>query len=127
MEKTNTEHIDALIIEFAEQRNALKQMVEELDSIRKNVDKLFPEKLDQRYTRFFEEKVKAATELFKAIVDMRKEINKSIKDEIELRRKIDSDGDGDDFTNQIDIHAIAKKLKAFEQKKQVLLEKAQGE
>ena len=125
---TNEEHIEELLKEFSNQRNELKKMVDELDVLRKKIDNIFPEKLDQRYTRFFEEKIKTATEMFKAVLDLRKEINKSLKDEIELRRKINFDNEEDgDIIDQIDVFSIAKKLKDFNKKKEVLLEKAQGE
>ena len=89
MESFTGDRIDQLLKEFSEQRDALNKMVDELEAIKSKVDRLFPESIDQRYLRFFNEKVKSATELFKAVLDIRKEIMKSLKDEIELRKKFD--------------------------------------
>jgi len=100
--------IEGLLEEIKQQRIELKGMIEDLEKIKKHIDDLFPESLDKRFIRFFEEKVKAATGLFNSILDMRKEITKSLKDEIEIRRKLKSnEDDGDDG---IDIEKIASKV-----------------
>jgi len=98
-----------LIGEFVQQRIAIKEMIIELEKIKEKIDSLFEKSLDKRYVRFFEEKVKTMTELFKVILDMRKEIIKNTKDEFELRRKIFADGD-DDFDKLIDIRKIAERI-----------------
>lgn len=82
------DEFNELLKEYKEQRDALKDMIADLEKLRSNVDKIFPENFDSRYKFLFEEKIKAAVELFKVIVDMRKEISKSVKDEIEIRRKL---------------------------------------
>jgi len=136
MDQLQNEKIEALLTEFTTQRSELTNMVKELEVIRKKVDILFPKEIDARYVRFFEEKVKAATELFKAILDIRKEMLKSIKDEIEIRKKIDSKTlDIEDFlTNRIDLRGIVKKIEKFKDLDQktkddseVLLDDKKGE
>ena len=111
MESFTGDRIDQLLKEFSEQRDALNKMVDELEAIKSKVDRLFPESIDQRYLRFFNEKVKSATELFKAVLDIRKEIMKSLKDEIELRKKfelkVDSD---DDLEKLVDVRSLARKI-----------------
>jgi hypothetical protein len=104
--------IESLILEYKEQRDALKEMIVSLEAIRANIDKIFPDKLDARYMRFFEEKIKTTTELFKAILDMRKEISKSVKDEIEIRRKVDIEDDKSEM-NAGDIYLLAERLDAM--------------
>lgn len=99
-----------LIEEYSTQRSELHRMVEELERLKSGVEKIFPEKLDARYSRFFEEKIKTVTELFKAILDIRKEITKSIKDEIDLRNKYENGGDGTDDLDGYDIRSLAKRL-----------------
>ena len=105
------DRVEQLLKEFAEQREALTNMVSELEALKSKIDRLFPETLDKRYARFFEEKVKSATELFKAVLDIRKEIIKSLKDEIELRKKfeirVDSDEDLEKF---VDVRSLARKI-----------------
>jgi len=103
--------IDQLLKEFAIQRDSLTKMVDELEVLKSKVDRLFPESLDKRYARFFEEKVKSATELFKAVLDIRKEIIKSLKDEIELRKKFEIRMDSDeDLEKFVDVRSLAKKI-----------------
>jgi len=99
--------IDSLLIEYRENRNDLKIMLEEIKEIKDKIDSLFPEKLDNRYTRFFEEKVKTASEMFKTLLDIRKEISKSLKDEIELRRKITNESQKE---FDIDVRELAEKI-----------------
>ena len=104
-----------LLLEYKEQRDALKIMVKDLDSLKDGVEKLFPERLDARNLRFLEEKVKAITDLFKAILDIRKELSKSVKDEIELRRKL-NDKEGDDGESMESIVELAKKVEEINRK-----------
>lgn len=108
-----------LIEEFIQQRAAIKEMITELEKIKEKIDLLFGNSLDKRYTRFFEEKVKTMSELFRVILDMRKEIIKNTKDEFEIRRKIFiDDGVDNNFDNLIDIRKIAERIeKISEQQK----------
>ncbi|MHA1872736.1 MAG: hypothetical protein ACTSVB_01370, partial [Candidatus Heimdallarchaeaceae archaeon] len=85
MELKQVEH---LLEEFNDHRVAIKEMIDELNVIKKNIDRLIPASLDARYIRFFEEKVKSITNLFNSLLDMRKEIVKSVREEIDLRRKL---------------------------------------
>jgi len=67
---------------------------------------------------FFEEKVKAMTAFFNSLLDMRKEINKSLKDEMEVRRKLlkDDFGEESDIEEKLNlsIRGIAKKVDKFQ-------------
>jgi hypothetical protein len=54
---------------------------------------------------------------------MRKEIIKSIKDEIELRRKLGAASDTIHVEDAIDIRAVARKVEEFRDKAQALKEK----
>ncbi len=115
---------DELLGEIKEQREALKLMIVDLELIKNKIDKLFPESLDKRFIRFFEEKVKTATGIFNSILDMRKEITKSLKDEIEIRRKL-TGGIDEDFDN-IDIHKLASKIEKLNKTKDKLKEKVKN-
>ena len=97
----------SLVEEFVEQRNSLKKMIEDLEVFKSKIDTLLPDKIDKRFVRYFEEKIKAVTELFKAILDIRKEISKITKDEFELRRKLDVGDDDEDIDGMFDIKRIA--------------------
>ena len=109
-------HAEKLLVEFEDHRNAIKAMIVELDVIKQNIDKLIPKSLDARYIRFFEEKVKSITLLFNSLLEMRKEIVKSVREEIDLRRKLDTKDGIEDFENIIDIRKVAKKVESFKEK-----------
>ena len=117
MEQSNQEIIHELLLEFREHRDAIKNMICDLEEIKANVDRLIPAKLDARYARFFEEKVKSVTELFKTLLEMRKEIQKSLKEEIDLRRKVDLSGEESDIEKIIDIRSLADKVEGFQDKR----------
>lgn len=107
------EKVEVLLNEFSEHRNEIKKMIKELEVIREKVDTLFPERLDARFVRFFEEKVKSATSLFSALLEMRKEIGKSLKDEIELRRKYAKKSDIENLEEILDIRSMVDRLEEF--------------
>lgn len=111
-----------LIEEFILQRNAIKEMIVDLEKIKTKIDTLFPEQLDKRYMRFFEEKIKSVTELFRVMLDMRKEIIKNTKDEFELRRKLNSTGD-EDIDGIFDIKKIAEKVERLRKEKEKMEQK----
>ncbi|MGD2072079.1 MAG: hypothetical protein PVG65_01130 [Candidatus Thorarchaeota archaeon] len=116
--------IEELLDEFKIHRNEIKQMISELSKIKDRVDTLIPTKVDGRYVRLFEEKVKAMTNLFGTLLEMRKEISKSLKDEIDLRRKAEVKGDlGDIIEDELDFGAIAEKIESFKESRQKLKEK----
>ena len=115
MEMKQIEH---LLTEFNDHRDAIKEMITEMNGIKANIDRLIPTSLDARYVRFFEEKVKSITALFNSLLDMRKEIVKSVREEIELRRKLDV-GDGNyDLENLIDIRKVAEKVEGFKDERE---------
>jgi len=111
VEETKNPVSEKLIAEYVEQKNKLKEMVAELEKLKIGIEKIFPEKLDARYSRFLEEKIKAVTELFKGILEIRKEITKNIKDEFELRSRYIEDKDSDtDIFGTADVRYIVKKI-----------------
>lgn len=117
--------IQKLLRDFEAQRVALNTMVKDVEDLKKNIDALFPKKLEERYQRFFEEKVKAAMSIFNVLLDIRKELIKSMRDEIEIRRrvKIDSAGSLEDIFNIRELADSVDKL----QKKKLTLVKKMGE
>jgi hypothetical protein len=110
-----------LIEEFVEQRNSLKKMINDLEEFKVKIDTLLPDKIDKRFIRYFEEKIKVVTELFKAILDIRKEISKITKDEYELRRKLEINDDDEDISDLFDIKKIADRVDKL-RKENILLE-----
>jgi hypothetical protein len=123
------EKFESLIQEYNDQRQALKGMILDLEALRQKIDKLFPQSIDARYAKLFEEKIKTTTELFKAILEMRKELSKSVKEEIELRRKFESDIKESDEEVIVDVRSLAKQIEAInkaERKSEVLSKTIQG-
>jgi hypothetical protein len=108
------EKIESLLGEFLEHRAAIRVLIGDLEKIKLTIDRLIPDSLDARYVRFFEEKIKTITSLFTTLLEMRKEISKSVKDEIDIRRRFVSKGEQQDIEQVIDIRAMAKKIKEFE-------------
>jgi hypothetical protein len=115
--------IEKLIVQFEDQRTAIIEMIEQLESIKKKIDILIPDTLDKRYLRFFEEKVKTITNLFTTLLEMRKEISKNLKEEIEIRRKIVMKETDYDFESTIDVRKIADKIEDFKKKRDDIKEK----
>jgi phosphopantothenoylcysteine synthetase/decarboxylase len=114
--------IQALLKEFEAQRVALNDMVKDVEEFKKNIDALFPKTLDARSKWKFEEKIKTATSLLNVLLDIRKELIKSMRDEIEIRRrvKIDSTGGLEDL---FDIRALADSVDKLQKKKLTLVKK----
>ena len=123
----NENKIDELLLEFKQQRDAVTQMIVEIEQLKSNVDGIFPEKLDARFKMYFDDKLKAATEFFKVLLDMRREITKSLKDEIEIRRKIESKEMAIDVEDLLDIRKLSSKVEDFKLQKEKLQKKRNKE
>lgn len=115
--KQNHDVIDELLADFENQRNALKDMIEDVEKLKEDISKLFPEKLDSRYQRFFEDKVKTAVSLLNVLLDVRKELIKTMKDEIEIRRKIKKNDDTGDLDDLFNVRDLAKRVEKLGKKK----------
>lgn len=130
-EKTNEQIIADLLGEFDSHRKAVMKMIEDLETLQSSVDYLLPKKMDARSYRFFDEKVKAITEFFKTLLEMRKEIQKSLKEEIDLRRKINISETDEELERLIDVRGLAEKVSDFQSKRlemqEQIIEKAQRE
>lgn len=121
-QQSNQDIIFELLMEFKVHRDAVMKMIGDLEEIKANVDRIIPAKLDARYARFFEEKVKSVTELFKTLLEMRKEIQKSLKEEIDLRRKVNVVDAEQDIDKVIDIRGLADKVQTFQDKRSKMRE-----
>lgn len=107
------EKINSLLTEYDDHRAAIKGMINDLEKIREKIDILIPDSLDNRYIRFFEEKVKSMTGLFSTLLEMRKEIAKSVKDEIDIRRRIKTEDELIDLEDMLDVRSMAAKVEQF--------------
>ena len=118
------ERFKELLDEYIDHRAAIKAMIKDLEELKESINTLIPKTLDARMARFFEEKVKAITALFSTLLDMRKEIAKSVKDEIEIRRKIGaSDDPSEELEKYLDIRKFANKVSSFQREKEKVVQK----
>ena len=119
MKQLTQERKEVLLKEYDEQRGLLKDMVQDLEKIKVKIETLLPERLDARLVRFFEEKVKSISMLFQIILDIRKEILKSVRDEIEMRKKVDIDKELEDSIGNI--RELAHKVEKYQKDHKELL------
>ncbi len=112
------EQVQELLDEFKAQRNEIKGMVVEIEGLRKKMELLFPESIDARTRKFLEDKVKTMVAFYNVLLDMRKEISKSVKEEMDMRRRLtDGDLELDDIDELLDIGALSKKVEKFAEEK----------
>ena len=110
--------VEELLTQFAVQRNAIQSMIDEVEALRTQVSQLFPETIDARTRKFLEEKVKTMVGFYNVLLDMRKEISKSIKEEMDMRRRLtDEELDLEDVDSLLDIGSLAKKVEKFQDQK----------
>jgi hypothetical protein len=121
------ERIDKLLKEFEDHRTEIKKMIAEVEDIRAKIKELLPENLEYRYKMLFEERVKTIVTFFQTILDMRKEITKSIKDELELRRRIGSDDEEVDLEQYLNVSEFAQKVDEMRRKKDKIIESTEGQ
>lgn len=113
--------VEDLLNQFKSTREEIQKMISDLEGISEHIEGIFPEDLQLRYRWVFETKVKTATELFKTLLDMRKEIGNSLKDEIELRRRIMKDvGPESGLEELFDVRKLAKKVEEFQKRSKEL-------
>lgn len=102
----------SLFEEYRTQREELKKMIDSLEEVKKKIDQLFPDVLTTRNKFYFDEKVKTAVALFNSLLEIRKEIIKSLKDEIDLRRKIEIE-DRKSEVEDDEIRRIAERMESL--------------
>lgn len=117
------QEVSGLLEEYNEHRSAIKNMIQDLEEIKENVEKILPKSLDARYIRFFEEKIKTITALFNALLEMRKEIARSVREEIEIRRKLDKGDDSYDLEDVFNVRDLAAKIDEFKLDQEKVREK----
>jgi hypothetical protein len=107
--------VEKLLSIFEQNRDAIMNMIVDLEKLKDKLDTIFPETTDARHMRFFEEKIKAISSFFNVLLDMRKEINKSIKDEIDMRRRSEGKDAELDVEGLLDVRKVTRKIESFQQ------------
>jgi hypothetical protein len=100
--------IESLIIELEKNRVNIRQKLTDLEGINTQVQKVFPSTLDYRNKFLVDDKVKIVTGFYSTLLNYIQELNRSIKEEIEIRRKNIT---GDEETKDQDIRNLVKQLK----------------
>jgi hypothetical protein len=117
--------VEHLLREYDDHRIAIKVMIEDLEALKKNIDKIIPTTLEARYIRFFEEKIKTVTSLFNALLEMRKEIARSVKEEIEIRRKLEKSDSEYELEDVFNVREFASKIDDFKEEQRKLRSKVE--
>lgn len=100
--------IDELIVKMGVSREELEGDLKDLVGLKDKLQTLFPSEVNYRTKFILEEKIKAATSFYSAILNIRQEINKSVSSEIEIRRKLSSKTDS--TAGFFDIRKLAEEI-----------------
>lgn len=91
-----------LLAELGDNRTELHEMITDIKNFRKKLDILLPEKVDYKTKWLIPERMKTLTEIIRAELSVRGQIDDSIKLEIEIRRKseeVESESKSQDIRN----------------------------
>ena len=94
--------VNSLLRELGDNRSKLHDMLDDISGFRKTLDDLLPKQVDYKSKWMIPERIKTVTEVIKSELAVRKQIDESVKVEIDIRRK-----EGDDK-----IHCIKKRRKS---------------
>ena len=100
--------IQELLEKLGKSRDELTKYMDDVEKIRLKVDQIFPQDQDFRNKWVLEEKIKAISSFYSTLLNIRQEFNKTIKEEIEVRRKIEAGGEDGD--SNIDVRSLAKMI-----------------
>ena len=100
----------SLIKEIESSRTTLLTYVSDVESLLNKISSLFPVNLDFRNKHVLEDKLKVSSSFYTTLLNLRQEIHKSLKDEIELRRKTDEKKRGEEIDIRALADAVEKKL-----------------
>lgn len=115
-----------LIDELSNNRNQMKDMLNTISSFRKRINEFLPEPApedkmnfrDKKYNKYLmTESMKTVTEILKTELDVRKTLEASIKNEIELRRKVNEDEFIQRKEKDIDNEFLTRMIKEINKKK----------
>lgn len=82
-----SERTTLLLKDIGKNRDELTDSLNTIKEFRARIDELLPEKIDYRHKYILEERVKTIVEIIKAELSIRKQMDDSIKLELDLMRK----------------------------------------
>lgn len=104
------EKLFLLLDELSENRSNLHKMLGDVVGFRKIIDELLPKKIDYKLKYLLPERIKTVTEVIKSELAIRKQIDESVKMEVELRKKAKDEGEG---KRSGDVKALAQALEVY--------------
>ena len=107
--------IDSLLDKYSKSRDELESDLEDITKLKNHLGSLFPDDINFRNKFILEEKIKSTTGFYSTILSIRQEINKTLSNEIDIRRKITSK---DKDVGGIDIRKLADELELLSKKKE---------
>ncbi len=102
--------VEKLLSEYSESRVELKKYMTDVDYMRSKVEQIFPNDSDYRNKFAMEEKIKTMSSFFSMLLNIRQEFNKSLKEEIELRRKLFAADNISGAGSETDIRSAAEAI-----------------
>ena len=100
--------VEALLNEYSEGRVELIKDLKSVRDLKDSLTKLFPEDVTFRNRHLLEDKIKTVSGFYSTILNIRQEINKSISNEIDLRRKLVLKEDVD--KGKFDVRELASRI-----------------
>lgn len=105
--------INKLLNELNCNRDELQDILSRISELRDGITALLPAGKDFRNKFIVDQKMKIFTEIIKAELDVRKQIDSSIRTEVDIRRKVEDDVDDKKYA---DISKIADAIEKFKKK-----------
>ena len=99
--------IDELLEDLAKNRTSLHEMIKDVEEFKTKMCELLPKQLDFRNKFIWEEKMKTISTVLGTELSIRKQIDDSIKSEIGIRTKMESD---DSESGRDMIEALSRKI-----------------
>jgi len=99
--------IDQLLKELTVNRDSLKKKLLDLENFNSQVQKVFPNTLDYKNKFLIDDKVKIVTGFYSTLLNYLQELNRSVKEEIEIRRRIAT---GEEESKEQNIRDIIKEF-----------------
>lgn len=106
IEQNKNQYNEKLIDELVSNRKELSGILVKVREFRNSIEKLIPTSNEYKNRYILEQKIKTITEVIKSELEIRKQIDNSIKNEFDLRKKYLEDDDKDN----IDLSKLAMLL-----------------
>jgi len=103
--------VEGLLSKYSESRDQLELDLKSVISLKDRLGTLFPDDLNFRNKFVLEEKIKSCTGFYSTILSMRQEINRSLSNEIDIRRKLNIKANEG---NVIDIRKLAEQVETLQ-------------